>query len=121
MTHRSNSPAKGASQIPVVAARAGLPGIGEVLPAGVAACEISHSAALNSLHPAEARCVERAAASRLQDFASGRYCARQALAKLGVHGFPLLAGEDRVPNWPEGFVGSITHTDGYCGRGGGSI
>jgi len=56
---------------------------------------------------------------RRVEFAAARRCARRALAELGITNFPLLAGPDRAPIWPEQVVGSITHTDGvasgYCG------
>jgi 4'-phosphopantetheinyl transferase EntD len=66
------------------------------------------------LHPAEAQDVARAVPKRIAEFAAGRACARAALAELGVHEFALRAAPDRQPLWPEGFVGSITHTAGFC-------
>jgi 4'-phosphopantetheinyl transferase EntD len=48
------------------------------------------------------------------EFAAGRTCARAALAKLGVAPGPLAVRSDRTPVWPEGFTGSISHTDGFC-------
>jgi 4'-phosphopantetheinyl transferase EntD len=66
------------------------------------------------LHPAEAQCVARAVPKRVAEFAAGRACARAALAEFGVREFALRAGPDRQPLWPEGFIGSITHTAGYC-------
>lgn len=72
-----------------------------------------------AMHPAEAALVERAVERRRREFAIGRQCARRALARLGVIGFPLLVGPDRAPLWPAGLVGSITHTHagpaGFCG------
>ncbi len=63
----------------------------------------------------EEQAVAEAVARRVDQFTAGRVCARRALAKLGVgEGVPLLRGEDRAPIWPEGFVGSITHTDSWC-------
>jgi 4'-phosphopantetheinyl transferase EntD len=56
---------------------------------------------------------------RRLEFATARWGARQALAELGITGFPLLPGQDRAPIWPPSIVGTITHTDGcaggYCG------
>jgi 4'-phosphopantetheinyl transferase EntD len=66
------------------------------------------------LYPEEAQCISRAVASRANEFAAGRQCARQALAEFGIVGFPLLAAPDRSPVWPAGIVGSISHTAGYC-------
>lgn len=65
------------------------------------------------LHPEEARCVAKAIAKRVGEFAAGRLCARQALLHLDIADFPLLASDDRRPLWPAGVVGSITHTPGY--------
>lgn len=66
------------------------------------------------LHPAEAEDVTRAVPKRIAEFAAGRACARAALAEFGVSGFALRAAPDRQPRWPEGFIGTITHTTGYC-------
>ena len=67
------------------------------------------------LHPEEAACIPRALAKRRREFTAGRLCARAALEKLGVHDFPLVVGKQRVPVWPAGVVGSISHCEGYCG------
>ena len=66
------------------------------------------------LHPAEAEYVVRAVPKRIQEFAAGRACARAALAEFGVRDFALRAAPDRQPLWPDGFIGSITHTAGFC-------
>lgn len=65
------------------------------------------------LLPPEGELVARAVDKRRRDFTTGRYCARQALAKLGIAPAPLLAGSAGEPLWPEGVVGSITHCAGY--------
>jgi 4'-phosphopantetheinyl transferase EntD len=36
------------------------------------------------------------------------------LFELGVTDFSVLAGEKREPLWPEGIIGSITHTTGFA-------
>jgi len=66
------------------------------------------------LHPDEAACIVRAGAKRRRQFAAGRSTARRALGQLGIEGFALLADADRVPRWPEGVVGSISHCAGCC-------
>ncbi len=66
------------------------------------------------LLPEEAHYVATARPKRKQEFAAGRWCARAALSRLGVHDFPLRASPDRQPLWPEGYRGSITHTAGLC-------
>lgn len=70
------------------------------------------------ISPAEAEDIAKAVVGRRVAFATGRACARRALAKLEVTGFDLRNGVDRAPRWPTGIVGSITHTGpapgGYC-------
>jgi len=66
------------------------------------------------LHPDESACIERAVPKRRREFTAGRSCARTALARFGVEDFPLVPDTDRVPVWPPGFVGSLSHCDGYC-------
>ena len=51
---------------------------------------------------------------RRREFAAGRQCARTALARMGIHHFPLLSGSRREPLWPKGVVGSISHSDSAC-------
>lgn len=44
------------------------------------------------------------------EFLTGRSLARKLLRDLGFSDVDLLWDEDRVPIWPEGVVGSITHS-----------
>ncbi len=48
---------------------------------------------------------------RKTEYLAGRWCAREALRMLGLDGIPGM-GADRAPLWPEGAVGSITHSKG---------
>lgn len=70
------------------------------------------------ISPAESEDIARAVIGRRVAFATGRACARRALARLEVTAFDLRNGLDRAPRWPTGIVGSITHTGGapggYC-------
>jgi 4'-phosphopantetheinyl transferase EntD len=68
----------------------------------------------DALYAAEREIVANAVAKRRAEFGVGRLCARRALAALGVAEGPILANRDRAPVWPDGVVGSITHTHGYC-------
>jgi 4'-phosphopantetheinyl transferase EntD len=63
----------------------------------------------------EAALVARAVDQRRREFTAGRVCARDALAQLGAAPGPILAGAAGEPIWPRGFVGSITHCQGFCG------
>ncbi|MFC4031374.1 4'-phosphopantetheinyl transferase [Streptomyces polygonati] len=66
------------------------------------------------LYPEEAEAVARAVAKRRAEYAAGRACARAALAELGNAPGPIPRDTERgAPVWPKGFVGSITHTEGY--------
>jgi 4'-phosphopantetheinyl transferase EntD len=67
------------------------------------------------MFPEEAALVANAVEKRRLEFATGRDCARKALAKLGGPRCSILAAPDRSPIWPPGFAGSISHTDGACG------
>lgn len=86
-----------------------------LFPRSVIAVETHRPADHYYLHPEEARYVTAAVPKRIREFATGRACARRALAMLGVTDFPLRVGPMREPLWPAGVVGSITHTVGYCG------
>ncbi len=66
------------------------------------------------LLPAEAAFLGRAVPKRAQEFAAGRVCARRALAEFGFMDFAIERAADRQPIWPQGMVGSITHTTGFC-------
>jgi 4'-phosphopantetheinyl transferase EntD len=63
----------------------------------------------------EAACVAGAPAGRRREFATVRCCARHALRRIGVGGVPILPDSERVPRWPAGVVGSMTHCEGYRG------
>lgn len=67
------------------------------------------------LLPEEEAVVEGAVSRRVAHFRAGRVCAHRALDRLGASpDRPVLQAEDRGPIWPDGFVGSITHTDAWC-------
>jgi enterobactin synthetase component D / holo-[acyl-carrier protein] synthase len=85
-----------------------------LFPPGAVVFETHTPGDVARLLPAEAACLRLAGADRAAEFAAGRACARAALSVLGIEGFALRAASDRQPLWPEGIVGSITHTDHYC-------
>ena len=70
--------------------------------------------AATDLLPGEAKLVSGAAESRQREFATGRVLARQLLQRMNVMNFELLRDDDRVPSWPAGIVGSISHTENLC-------
>ena len=61
--------------------------------------------------------MERAVATRRAEFTTGRACAREALTSLGAPAEAVPVGEKRAPVWPDGVVGSITHTARVPRRG----
>lgn len=55
--------------------------------------------------------IREAVAKRQREFLAGRYCAARALAHAGYLGDGWLPlGEDRLPVWPAGWIGSISHS-----------
>src|SRR5690349_6008286 len=65
--------------------------------------------------PEEEPLIAKSVAKRRNEFITVRYCARRALAQLGVPPVPILKGEKGEPCWPDGVVGSLTHCAGYRG------
>lgn len=88
--------------------------IADLLPTSVSAAETRELGRERPVLPAEAAAIERAVGKRRREFTAGRACAHAALAALGLAATPIASGERGEPLWPEGVVGSITHTKGYC-------
>jgi 4'-phosphopantetheinyl transferase EntD len=90
-----------------------------LLPPQTVAAEVFSDVDGVRLFPAEEAVVARAVAERRAEFATGRACARAALAALGLPTAPILPGVRGEPRWPAGVVGSITHCAGYraCAAG----
>ncbi len=80
----------------------------------VAAFEIDQPVPLDALLPGEAEHLRAASPARRAEFAAGRLCARQGLARYGLATAALPAGPDRAPCWPGPVTGSITHTTDYA-------
>lgn len=87
--------------------------IERLLPAEVSCVETFTDPPGVELFPEEEAVIARAVDKRRREFTTGRWCARQALARLGVAPTPLVAGERGAPRWPAGTVGTITHCAGY--------
>jgi len=116
------------SAVPETGPRAGMRGVASDLPVawqllqGLLPPQTSwHGCALSAdpglveaLPPAEALAVRQAVASRQREFALGRWCARQALQSMGRPASVIPVGANRVPVWPAGVVGSISHDEGWC-------
>ncbi|WP_396932230.1 4'-phosphopantetheinyl transferase [Mycolicibacterium sp.] len=65
--------------------------------------------------PEEEPLVAKSVAKRRNEFVTVRHCARVALGQLGFPPVPILKGDKGQPCWPDGVVGSLTHTQGYRG------
>jgi 4'-phosphopantetheinyl transferase EntD len=91
-----------------------LPGKGEAA-AQLAACELYSDPPGLAPLPEEEPLIARAVAKRRNEFITVRHCARLALQQLGQQPVPILKGEKGEPHWPDGIVGSLTHTQGFRG------
>ena len=60
------------------------------------------------------RAIRQATQKRQREFLAGRWCAEQALRRLGAGSIRVAMAEDRAPIWPDGVVGSITHTGNFA-------
>jgi enterobactin synthetase component D len=65
-----------------------------------------------TLHPEEEKAISsKAVTKRRADFVAGRAAANRAMRQLGINEpTPVPQGKMREPLWPEGIVGSITHS-----------
>jgi enterobactin synthetase component D len=68
------------------------------------------AAALGLALPAS---LAAAVPSRRAEYLAGRWCARSALGRAGLHppAAPAI-GPERAPEWPAGYVGAISHSQG---------
>src|SRR5262245_10837885 len=87
--------------------------IERLLPAGVVAIEAFDDIPGEPIFPGEEEFAANAVESRRREFVTARRCAREALARLGCSPIPIRSGLMGEPQWPAGFVGSITHTAGF--------
>jgi len=83
------------------------------VPPQVVAVEAFDDPAGAQLYPEEDALLRSAVASRRKEFGTARWCARQALVKLGLPPAPILPGPRGAPGWPAGVTGSMTHCAGY--------
>jgi 4'-phosphopantetheinyl transferase EntD len=101
----------------IEACRVGLAGL---LPAGQSFAVAAVSDRLDTEWPQDAVHLLQAAAHRRAEFSSGRACARHALAQLGVADCALPADAAGVPQWPAGYLASISHSRGLVAAVAGS-
>ena len=84
-----------------------------ILPAGAVSVDTFTEPAHAFLFPEEEKIIRVAVDKRRLEFTTARWCARQAMTRLGRPPAPVLPGPRGEPLWPAGLVGSITHCDGY--------
>ncbi|GAA0991660.1 4'-phosphopantetheinyl transferase superfamily protein [Acrocarpospora macrocephala] len=87
--------------------------IEKILPPWVESAEAFADPVEATLFPEEERYIAKAVDKRRREFTTARYCARQAMARLGIPPAPIVPGERGAPGWPPGVVGTMTHCDGY--------
>jgi 4'-phosphopantetheinyl transferase EntD len=83
------------------------------------ACEVAVAQGVpalvdDCLYDEEREYIAEAVPRRRAEFGTARVCARRALAELGFASCSLAPYPDRSPRWPEGAIGSISHTAGIC-------
>jgi 4'-phosphopantetheinyl transferase EntD len=88
--------------------------ISRILAPGVFGAEMKDAGQPVLFVPEEEALVANTAPKRRRDFALGRACAHQALTALGRGDAVIGRHGNGAPVWPDGVVGSITHTSGYA-------
>ena len=92
-----------------------VPDLEGLLPAGIRVAIAPIGDDVDRLIGGERDYLGRAVESRQREFAAGRILARGLLAQLGHPDYPVLREEEgRLPIWPAGIVGSISHSDDLC-------
>lgn len=75
---------------------------------------VSAESDAGELSAVEREAIAKALVVRKREFIAGRSCARRALRRLGVGVSSIPVGSGREPVFPDGIVGSITHTRTHC-------
>ncbi|MFJ3651237.1 4'-phosphopantetheinyl transferase family protein [Streptomyces murinus] len=87
--------------------------LAELLPSTVAAVEVRTDPVDIPLFPEEEAHVRDAAPKRRAEFTAVRWCARRAMAGLGLPAAPVVPGRRGAPGWGPGLTGSMTHCAGF--------
>lgn len=90
----------------------------EFVESDVQICAMPVTDHTDSLTPHECDLVAAAVAIRQHTFSTGRACAKKALLGIGIEqpSYPdgLLRQEDGSVMWPDGSIGSISHTNDWA-------
>ncbi|MFD9726578.1 4'-phosphopantetheinyl transferase [Streptomyces sp. NPDC059072] len=87
--------------------------LSSLLPPDIVAVETLTAPVGVVLFPEEEHCVRDAVAKRRTEFTAVRWCARVAMARLGLPPAPVVSGVRGAPGWDPSIVGSMTHCVGY--------
>lgn len=66
------------------------------------------------LEPEEATALGEVSSDRSRQFSSGRRAAHTALQHLSIEDY-VVGRTERLPSWPTGVIGSISHSDSLAG------
>lgn len=69
---------------------------------------------VDELYATELPAIAKAAAVRRNTFSSGRRCARAVMAEAGLPACALPRLDDGSVQWPEGLMGSLSHTNDWA-------
>ncbi|HCX22474.1 MAG: hypothetical protein CMB80_10150 [Flammeovirgaceae bacterium] len=83
-------------------------------PVGTTSYFTKETFALTALTKEEQQLAQDFDNRRIRDYVRGRYCAHQCLRLCDVD-VPILKDGDGVPIWPDGLIGSISHTFDIAG------
>ena len=90
--------------------------MGDLLPPDIVFVIATEAMQTQPLGDEEESCIAHAVDKRKREFRGGRHAAKVALNRLGYDQGAVLVRDEQSgrPNWPVGYVGSITHTAGFC-------
>lgn len=86
----------------------------QMLPPDIGCAAGLHEDLPGELFPEETALVQNAIEKRVREFRAGRAAARTALKELGHSATAILKGPERAPLWPNGIVGSISHSNTHA-------
>ncbi len=90
------------------------PDVAGLFPDGVLTLVEHRDSWPTDLAPAEQAQLGDVCGKRLAEFAAGRNQARRLISTITGAAEPLLVGDYRQPLWPDGIIGSISHSDVFC-------
>ncbi len=66
------------------------------------------------LYPAEEKSIASAVEKRRREYIAGRTAARKVCADCSASNAELVAADDGTVLWPNGVIGSLSHSDRFC-------